>query len=79
VFEVCQLRQWFVLMMQRQLEFASAFVQNSQLDHVTQVMGFHPRYLHAFQAMRQFLLQGDGPLPIDQRHYIAIMVSDEVY
>ncbi len=66
------------VVLQRQLEFATAFVQNCQLDHVTQVMGFHPRYLHAFQSMRQFLLQGDGPLPFDQRHYIAIMVNNDV-
>ncbi len=46
-----------------------------QSDHVIRVLDLHPRYLHAFQVMRQLLLQGDGPLPYDQRHYIAIMVG----
>lgn len=42
---------------------------------MVQVMGYHPQYLDAFQKTQQFLLRGDGPLPHEYRHYIAIMVS----
>lgn len=46
-----------------------------QQDYVTKVLSYHPRYLRTFLAMRQSLLEGDGPLPYDQRYFIAIMVS----
>jgi sestrin len=57
--------------------FVDAFVYNSRLEHMIQVMGYHPHYLSAFLAMHHTVLQGPhGPLPYDQRHYIAIMVGD---
>lgn len=55
--------------------FVDAFLQNNRLDHVTQVMGYHPAYLDHFLRTQHFILRGDGPLPYDYRHYIAIMAS----
>ncbi|KAG8338100.1 Sestrin-1 [Homalodisca vitripennis] len=52
-----------------------AFLQNNRLDHVTQVMGYHPKYLDVFLRTQNFILRGDGPLPYDYRHYIAIMAA----
>lgn len=47
-----------------------------ELDHVSQVIGYHPSYLEHFLKIQTFILQGDGPLPYDYRHYLAIMVSE---
>ncbi|KAL1517737.1 hypothetical protein ABEB36_001468 [Hypothenemus hampei] len=55
--------------------FVDAFLQNNRLDHVSQVMGYHPSYLEHFLKTQNFILRGDGPLPFDYRHYIAIMAS----
>ncbi|XP_019871631.2 sestrin homolog [Aethina tumida] len=52
-----------------------AFLQNNRLDHVSQVMGYHPSYLDHFLKTQNFILRGDGPLPYDYRHYIAIMAA----
>lgn len=46
-----------------------------ELDHVTQVIGYHPSYLENFLKIQTFIMQGDGPLPYDYRHYLAIIVS----
>lgn len=46
-----------------------------ELDHVSQVIGYHPSYLEHFLKIQTFILQGDGPLPYDYRHYLAIIVS----
>lgn len=55
--------------------FIDAFLQNNRLDHVTQVMGYHPTYLDIFLRTQHFILRGDGPLPYDYRHFIAIMAA----
>ncbi|XP_013784844.1 sestrin homolog isoform X2 [Limulus polyphemus] len=55
--------------------FAETFLQNNRLDHVTQLMGYHPQYLDPFLRTQNYILKGDGPLPFDYRHYIAIMAS----
>lgn len=52
-----------------------AFLQNNRLDHVSRVMASHPSYLEHFLRTQHFILRGDGPLPYDYRHLIAIMVS----
>lgn len=49
--------------------------QIDELDHVTQVIGYHPSYLEHFLKIQTFIMQGDGPLPYDYRHYLAIIVS----
>lgn len=63
------------LSFQAQTLFMDAFLQNNRLDHVSQVMGYHPSYLDDFLKTQSFILRGDGPLPYVYRHYIAIMVS----
>ncbi|KAL3883232.1 hypothetical protein ACJMK2_029519 [Sinanodonta woodiana] len=55
--------------------FVDAFLQNNRLDHVTQLMGYHPQYLESFLRTQQYLLRGEGPLPPDYRHFIAIMAA----
>lgn len=50
-------------------------MDKSELDHVTQVIGYHPSYLEHFLKIQNFILRGDGPLPYAYRHYLAIMVS----
>lgn len=64
----------FFLSFQTQMVFIDAFLQNNRLDHLTQLMGYHPTYLENFLRTQQYLLRGDGPLPFHYRHYIAIMV-----
>ncbi|XP_046601471.1 sestrin-3 [Neodiprion lecontei] len=52
-----------------------AFLQNNRLDHVSRVMAGHPTYLEHFLRTQHFILRGDGPLPYDYRHLIAIMAA----
>ncbi|XP_014204153.1 sestrin-3 [Copidosoma floridanum] len=52
-----------------------AFMQNNRLDHVVRVVCTHPTYLEQFLRTQNFILRGDGPLPYDYRHLIAIMAS----
>lgn len=44
------------------------------LDHVTNIMKFHSAYLETFLSLQECIIYGEGPLPIQYRHYIAIMV-----
>ena len=44
-------------------------------DPALQHMCLHPEYLTVFSRTQHFIMRGDGPLPFDMRHYIAIMVS----
>uniref|UniRef100_A0A8D8UXZ2 Sestrin homolog n=1 Tax=Cacopsylla melanoneura TaxID=428564 RepID=A0A8D8UXZ2_9HEMI len=46
-----------------------------RLDHVTQVMGYHPTYLNIFLRTQDYILRRDGPLSYEYRHYIAIMAA----
>lgn len=55
--------------------FIDAFLQNNRLDHVSRVMSSHPSYLEHFLKTQNFILRGDGPLPYDYRHLIAIMAA----
>jgi len=45
------------------------------LDHVTNIMKFHNAYLETFLSLQEFIIYGEGPLPIQYRHFIAIMVK----
>lgn len=63
------------LMFQTHMLLMDAFLQNNRLDHVSRVMSSHPTYLETFLRTQNFILRGDGPLPYDYRHLIAIMVS----
>ncbi|XP_044282734.1 sestrin-1 isoform X1 [Varanus komodoensis] len=55
--------------------FAESFSALGHLDNVTLVMVFHPQYLESFLKTQHYLLQMDGPLPLDYRHYIGIMAA----
>lgn len=70
---------YFFVLFQAHTLFIDAFLHNNRLDHVTQVMGYHPKYLDSFLKTQNFILRGDGPLPYDYRHFIAIMVSNFSY
>lgn len=63
------------IVLQTHVLLMDAFVQNNRLDHVSRVMSSHPSYLEHFLRTQHFILRGDGPLPYDYRHLIAIMVS----
>lgn len=68
-------RQFVILLLQTHMLLMDAFLQNNRLDHVSRVMSSHPKYLEHFLRTQHFILRGDGPLPYDYRHLIAIMVS----
>ncbi|KAI5729646.1 hypothetical protein M8J76_004899 [Diaphorina citri] len=58
---------------ENQLYSDDTFLQ--KLDHVTQVMGYHPTYLNIFLRTQNYIMRGDGPLSYEYRHYIAIMAA----
>lgn len=60
---------------EKQMVFIESFLQNNRLEHIHQVMGYHPTYLEAFIKTQNYLIRDDGPLPFIYRHYIAIMAS----
>lgn len=66
---------FFSFRSQTRILLMDAFLQNNRLDHVSRVMSSHPLYLDHFLRTQNFILRGDGPLPYDYRHLIAIMVS----
>jgi len=55
------------------------FISNANtvfgLDHVTNIMKFHSAYLETFLSLQEFIIYGEGPLPIQYRHFIAIMAA----
>lgn len=55
--------------------FYTDHMEKIKLDHVTQVIGYHPKYLEHFLRTQNFIMYGDGPLPYNYRLYLAIMVS----
>uniref|UniRef100_A0A2R5LC95 P53 regulated pa26 nuclear protein sestrin n=2 Tax=Ornithodoros turicata TaxID=34597 RepID=A0A2R5LC95_9ACAR len=55
-----------------QVLFIDALCQSSHLDLL---MAYHPAYQAPFLRTQNFILKSDGPLPYDQRHYIAIMAA----
>lgn len=65
----------FLFYLQTKVLFTEAYRQNSRLDHLTQIMGFHPQYLACFLRTQNRLMRAEGPLPYEYRHYIAIIVS----
>ncbi|XP_065350350.1 sestrin homolog isoform X2 [Cloeon dipterum] len=48
---------------------------DSKLERIKNTMGDHPDYLKLFLSTHNFILRGDGALPWDYRHYIAIMAA----
>lgn len=60
---------------QTQMLLVDAYLQHNRLDNITMVMSYHPQYLEIFLKTQHFLLKGDGPLPFEYRHYIALMAA----
>jgi len=48
---------------------------NDPLEHLVDVLRYHPHYLKSFLDTHRYLLYGNGPLPYDCRHYISIMAA----
>lgn len=59
--------------------FIDAFLQNNRLDPILRQLEYHPGYKNHFLRVQHFILRGDGPLPYDYRHYIAIMAAARHY
>lgn len=47
----------------------------SPLDHLYQILNYHPKYITVFLDVHNFLMRGIGPIPYDQRCYIGIMAA----
>jgi hypothetical protein len=45
--------------------------------HFRSQLALHPAFYDIYERCESHLLAGDGPLPYDYRHYIAILVSHE--
>ncbi|KAL2077168.1 hypothetical protein ACEWY4_026672 [Coilia grayii] len=52
-----------------------ALASRGRLDSVSQHMASHPQYLESFLRTQHYILYMDGPLPLQYRHYIAIMAA----
>ncbi|KAL0974177.1 hypothetical protein UPYG_G00216620 [Umbra pygmaea] len=53
-----------------------AFLANSgRVDAVYQQMASYPQYFESFLHVQHYILQMDGPLPLQYRHYIAMMAA----
>ncbi|XP_054736752.1 sestrin homolog [Anastrepha obliqua] len=50
-------------------------MEDLELDQVTQVINYHPRFLDHFLRTQNFIMDGDGPLPYDYRYYLAIIAA----
>lgn len=55
--------------------FIDECLPSNCVDAVTNLMSYHPTYLDIYRTTQNFILRGDGPLPCDYRHYIAIMAA----
>lgn len=55
--------------------FADSFVQWGRVPNLLRLIAWHPEYLAAFYRTYEFIMHGDGPLPIPWRFYIAIMAA----
>eukprot|EP00041_Stephanoeca_diplocostata_P029113 m.851733 g.851733 ORF g.851733 m.851733 type:complete len:583 (-) comp23493_c0_seq5:2212-3960(-) len=58
-----------------QSEFIEAFRADGRVSHMTMVMGCHPRYLKRFREVHNCLFWDQGPLPVAERHIIAVMAA----
>ncbi|XP_023649889.1 sestrin-3-like isoform X3 [Paramormyrops kingsleyae] len=52
-----------------------ALASRGSLDALSQQMAYHPQYLESFLRTQNYVLHMDGPLPLQYRHYIAIMAA----
>ncbi|KAM9413410.1 sestrin-3-like [Salvelinus alpinus] len=76
----CQRVQNQVMKVNAEKERASlrcmkALASRGCVDAVSQQMASHPQYLESFLRTQHYILHMDGPLPLQYRHYIAIMAA----
>ncbi|KAK6298439.1 hypothetical protein J4Q44_G00314940 [Coregonus suidteri] len=76
----CQRVQKQVMKVNAEKERASlwcmkALASRGCVDAVSQQMASHPQYLESFLRTQHYILHMDGPLPLQYRHYIAIMAA----
>uniref|UniRef100_A0A674CV43 Sestrin 4 n=1 Tax=Salmo trutta TaxID=8032 RepID=A0A674CV43_SALTR len=57
------------------LRCMKALASRGCVDAVSQQMASHPQYLESFLRTQHYILHMDGPLPLQYRHYIAIMAA----
>lgn len=57
------------------LLYMKALASRGSVDAVWQQMASHPQYLESFLRTQHYILHMDGPLPLQYRHYIAIMAA----
>ncbi|XP_055782958.1 sestrin-3-like [Salvelinus fontinalis] len=57
------------------LRCMKALARRGGVDAVSQQMASHPQYLESFLRTQHYILHMDGPLPLQYRHYIAIMAA----
>uniref|UniRef100_A0A4W5NLT0 Sestrin 4 n=1 Tax=Hucho hucho TaxID=62062 RepID=A0A4W5NLT0_9TELE len=57
------------------LRCVKALASRGGVDAVSQQMASHPQYLESFLRTQHYILHMDGPLPLQYRHYIAIMAA----
>ncbi|XP_046877053.1 sestrin-3 isoform X2 [Hypomesus transpacificus] len=57
------------------LLYMKALANRGSVDAVWQQMASHPQYLESFLRTQHYILHMDGPLPLQYRHYIAIMAA----
>ena len=50
-------------------------MRDARLSHMVTCLGHHSRYLYHFVKTLDFLMNGNGPLRLDIRSYVAILVS----
>ena len=48
---------------------------DSRLGTLERVLGMHPSYLRVQLATNRTLMRGDGPLPRDWRHFVAMLAT----
>ena len=54
--------------------YEDAFLRFGRLSHLMQCLGYHPQYLSHSTLTLDFIMHGNGPLRLDIRNYIAVLV-----
>lgn len=55
--------------------FGSQFARTGRVSHIDRVLAMHPEYYEQHSRTTDTFLRCDGPLPFDQRCYVAILAS----
>lgn len=55
--------------------FEKSFLAHFRVPNLYKVLSWHPSYLDRYEALRESLVCGEGPLNVPWRHYIAIIAA----